>query len=289
MNLSPKAPLSRRPPASGRRPPVNTYYRAKANTNNSSPFQKRAAPRKVRRYFFGLLDIILILLILAGLGYSLVISPKPQILVSSQAFHSLGDYRAVADQQFSRVKNRNKITYDERSITIAMEKKFPEISSISTELPIFSERPTLRITVSPASLKVKNDGRDYIVDSRGIIVGLASQLPAASGLPQIIDQSGYPARAGQPLLNVGSVDFIKTINAEIKAAKVPVSTMTLPPVVQELDLRTSDQTYYVKFFLGGDALTQVGQYLAARNHFNQTGQKPSQYIDVRIAGKIFYK
>jgi hypothetical protein len=63
----------------------------------------------------------------------------------------------------------------------------------------------------------------------------------------------------------------------------------LPPKAQELDLRASDQSYYVKFYLGGDAMIQTGQYLAARQKFAQTKQQPGEYLDVRVSGKIFYK
>lgn len=281
--------LPRKPRPSGRRTPVNTYYRAEPADQSSSPFRKKSAPKNVRRFFFGFLDIVLILVVLAGLGYSIVISPQPKVILSSPAFHSLGDYQTYANQLFGKLKNRNKITFDEQSITVAIEKKFPEVSSVSTELPLFSERPTLRITVSQASLKISNNGSNYVVDLNGVIVAPTSQLPGAKNLPQIIDQSGFEAKLGQPLLNVGAVDFIKSIIAETKAAKVPLSTLTLPPVAQELDLRSSDQPYFVKFYMGGDALNQAGQYLAARNHFNQANQKPAQYLDVRVPGKIFYK
>lgn len=290
MRFSHKPPSSnRQPPNHRRQTPLNIYYRAEPSAGNPSPFQQKQAAKSARRYFFGFLDIILILVILAGLGYSLVISPKPKVLVNNQSFHSLNDYRLYADQLFSQLKNRNKITYDEQSIASAMRRKFPEITSVGTELPIFSEQPTLRITVAPASLRVKENTTDYVVDDQGVIVGKLSQIPVAKNLPQLIDKSGFPAKVGQPLLSAGAVSFIKTVVVEVKAAKVPLASLTLPTVAQEMDLRTADQPYFVKFYLGGDALTQTGQYLAARNHFKQINQPPATYLDVRVPGKIFYK
>jgi hypothetical protein len=70
---------------------------------------------------------------------------------------------------------------------------------------------------------------------------------------------------------------------------VPISALSLPAVPEEIDLRASDQPYYVKFYMGGSAVLQTGQFLAARQHFKQTGQLPAQYLDARIAGKVFYK
>jgi hypothetical protein len=70
---------------------------------------------------------------------------------------------------------------------------------------------------------------------------------------------------------------------------VSVSSLTLPKTAQELDLRTKDRPYYVKFYLGGDALLQAGQFLATRRQFDTSNTQPAEYLDVRVEGKIFYK
>jgi cell division septal protein FtsQ len=289
MRLSPKEPRQRaRQPARSGKTQVNTYYRSTGDSA-PSPFQKKAPKKSIRRYLFGVLDIVLIALIFIGILYSMVIKPDPKLIVNSQAFHSQAEYRAYAKQLFSQLKNRNKVTYDGQEITLAMKKKFPEIKSIDTELPLFSEKPALRIVVAKPSLKVQNNGISYVVDSQGVVVATANRIPGAKQLPLVVDESGYGAQVGRPLLSGTAVDFINTVLAQAKSAKVPVSLLTLPPVAQEIDLKTTDQPYYVKFYLGGDALTQAGQYLAARAHFIQTSQAPSQYLDVRVSGKIFYK
>ncbi|MBX4188780.1 hypothetical protein KW792_01635, partial [Candidatus Saccharibacteria bacterium] len=267
---------------------VNTYYRSTGDSA-PSPFQKKAAPKSIRRYLFGILDIILIALIFTGILYSMVIAPDPKLIVNSQAYHSQAEYQAYAKQLFSQLKNRNKITYDGQEITRAMKKKFPEIKSIDTELPLLSEKPALRIVVAKPSLKVLNNGTNYVVDSQGVVVAPARLVAGAKQLPQVVDQSGYNAQPGRPLLSASAVDFIETVLSQAKLAKVPVSSLALPPVAQEIDLKATDQAYYVKFYLGGDPLTQAGQYLAARANFAQTHQIPTQYLDVRVSGKIFYK
>lgn len=289
MNLSSRPPKTRGPNSASRRALINTYYRADLKNQTTSPFMKKSRPGRTRRYFFGFLDIVLILGLLAALGYSLLISPHPKVIATNQDFHPLSDYQAYADRLFSKIGNRNKLTYDEGAVTSSMEKNFPEIDAISTEIPVFSSRPTLRLDVSQPSLKVKSGPRTYILDSKGVIVMTAGQSPGSRNLPLVIDQSGFKAAPGEPLLNTGAVYFIKTVIAETKAAKVPISSMTLPAVPQEVDLRTSDAAYYVKFYLGGDPLVQSGQYLAARNRFMRSNQPPSSYLDVRIAGKVFYK
>jgi len=41
--------------------------------------------------------------------------------------------------------------------------------------------------------------------------------------------------------------------------------------------------------MGGDALVQTGQFLAARKEFDISKKQPPEYLDVRVSGKIFYK
>jgi hypothetical protein len=70
---------------------------------------------------------------------------------------------------------------------------------------------------------------------------------------------------------------------------VTITSLSLPSKPSELDLRTKDRPYFVKFYMGGDALTQAGQFLAARAQFDRQNHQPADYLDVRVAGKIFYK
>jgi len=90
-------------------------------------------------------------------------------------------------------------------------------------------------------------------------------------------------------VSASSAKFINTVIAQSKRANVPIVSFVLPNTAQEVDLRTSDKPYYVKFYLGGDALIQTGQFLAARHQFDATNSQPSEYLDVRVAGKIFYR
>jgi hypothetical protein len=75
---------------------------------------------------------------------------------------------------------------------------------------------------------------------------------------------------------------------EMKVYSIPVSMLALPNLAQQLDVYTTDAPYYTKFFTGGDPALQAAQMIAARQQF-ASGAKPSQYLDVRVSGKVFYK
>jgi hypothetical protein len=266
-----------------------TYYRSKTQPQAASPFQKRPVKKSYRLFWFGLLDIILIILLLAGLIYASIVNPKPNVIVSNTVFHRQSDYQIAADRLFSSLKNRNKLTYDGSSVANKLKQQFPELVSVNSELPLLSQKATLRIAISRPGLLVNNHSRNYVVDTSGTVVAKTQNLPNIKSLPQLIDQSGFNAQLGRPILNAAAVNFVRTLFAECQLAKVPIASLTLPPVAQEIDLRTTDQPYYVKFYFGGDVLQQTGQFLAARKNLSKTNQVPSQYLDVRVSGKIFYK
>lgn len=268
---------------------LTTYYRSETSRSSPSPFKKKPPKKNHRKLFFGLADVALIILLAFGLAYSLIVNPRPIIKADDSSYHSAKEYESVAAKGLDALKNRNKITFDSQSVISDMQKKFPEISSGSVELPFFSQTPTIRLHIDKPSFRLTSGGENYIVDSGGVVVAKASDLTNIKGLYDVIDQSGFVAAIGKQVLSSSETGFIDTVIAECKRAKVPISSLTLPASPQEMDLRANGQPYFVKFYLGGDALSQTGQFLAARAQFAKNGGSPSQYLDVRVSGKIFYK
>lgn len=272
-----------------RRPNVTSYYRSESQPDQASPFTKKPPPRSARRYIFGFLDVIMIFVILLGIGYSSMIKPVPNVIVSDTSFHLASAYRDAAAANLKQLKNRNKITFNEKSLVASLQKQFPEIDSVQVELPFFSEQPTVRIAVGKPAFVLQNTAGSFVINTSGTAVTKAAKITNASKLTKIQDQSGFNVREGTHVLSANNVTFIQNLIAQCRLARVTISRLTLPPQPQEIYLNEAGQPYYVKFYLGGDVLTQAGQFLAARKNFTDSGQLPAQYLDVRIPGKIFYK
>ena len=287
IRQKPRVPLAR-----GKKAPATKYYRSGSISDKSSPFetaQQKMPKPVVRKLLFGAADTLVLIALIFGLIYSLLVRPDPQISTTSTAYQQISVYRQAAIKQFQILKNRNKITLDEQGIIKSLQAQFPEIASASVELPLFSESPIVHLNIAAPTFFMSSGGNLYIVDSQGYVVAKAGSLPAIKNLAHLSDQSGFKIHLGQQAMSSANVAFINTLVAETNRAKVPISSLTLPALAQELDLRTSDRGYFVKFFLGGDVLQQAGQFLAARHNFDQTGSQPTQYLDVRVPGKIYYK
>lgn len=267
-----------------------SYYSGSDKAAPRSPFQKRPLLKKSGKQLIGrIMDATVLALVIAGIIFCSIIKPRPQTVVSNNSYHPNVVYETAANKAFEALRNKTKLTLDERGITSALKKQFPEIDTIKIVVPIFSQIPTLRLNIAAPTFNFSSHNNLYVVGSNGVVAGLSSQLAGASKLPTVIDQSGFEAEPGKQVLGTESITFINSLLAQAHHAGVKVQSLTLPAAAQELDLRAENQPYYVKFYLGGDSLIQVGQYLAAKHKFDSGNSQPEQYLDVRVAGKIYYQ
>lgn len=266
-----------------------TYYRS-GSTKSASPLNVPTSHSDTwHRFIVRFIDATIISVILFCLGYSLLVQPHPRVQINSSSYRQPSTYQIEAAKDLTAIKNRTKISLDEQGIIKSLQIKFPEIINGTVELPLFSEQPTIHLNIAQPAFFLNSKASTYIISSEGVAVAKSTDLPSIKNLPVVIDQSGFEASGGKRILAASSISFIKTLIAECQHANVPISSLTIPPKAQEVDLRTSDRPYYTKFFLNTDALVQSGQFLAARHQFDTNNSQPAEYLDVRVQGKIFYK
>jgi hypothetical protein len=173
-----------------------------------------------------------------------------------------------------------------------MLQQFPELSSVSVTLPLFSKRPIVYIqTTQPALTLAARDG-SFIIGANGKALLRADQLPSTNKLsiPQVNDQSGLEVKVNQQALSSVDVSFIQTVVGQLAARHFTVASMVLPAGASELDVKLDGQPYTVKFNLeSGDARQQAGTFLATQSKLASQHITPAEYIDVRVDGRAYYK
>jgi hypothetical protein len=260
------------------------------NRISHSTSRNLSTPKKPTN-FRHLFDRGLNLAILIGLGfllvYGLFVRQGVKVAVDSTAYHPQATYQAAADKLTHGLSYRSKLTYNQKAVVDNLKQQFPEIDGAQVHLPLLSQRVGLNLNISKPEFLLKSAAVSYLIDQSGEVV--SSNPTSASNLITINDQSGLRVSIGQKILSSDNIAFINQVVSQLRQAKVPIGYITLPALPQEFDLYTTDKTYYTKFYLGGDPVVQAGQFLAARNQFAQQKSDPSQYLDVRVAGKIFYK
>lgn len=265
--------------------PKTRYYRGGAASSTAS--SAKSHPRASKIFFKRLIDMIILLCLGVLIFYCLQLKPSPKLIIDSSAYHPSSDYQAVANQSSGSIKNRNKLTYDEHAIITALESQFPEVGQVNITIPLISQRPTIKIHIDKPIFSLGSLGQKYIVDETGVVVPRGNINTA--GLMSINDASGIVLKNGDHLLSPDNISFINQVVSQLKSSKIAVSSLDLPIQAQDLNIHTRDANYYVKFYLGGDPLTQAGQMLAARANFAKKNITPAEYLDVRVLGKIYYK
>jgi cell division septal protein FtsQ len=207
--------------------------------------------------------------------------------------HDKAVYETAADKLLAKsVWNRNKITIDTGAVSKGMLEQFPELSSVSVTLPLLSQRPIVYIQTAQPALILSASNGSYIIDTSGKALLQADKLPNGSDLrlPTVTDQSGLRVTLNHQALTSGDVSFILTVIGQLNARHVAVSAMDLPIGTSELDVHIAGQPYIVKFNLqSGDARQQAGTFLATQSQLQKQNVTPSQYIDVRVDGRAYYK
>ena len=285
-----KEPVNRRRPGNvpGSRVDVNTYYNSRSTSASPSPFAK-VQPKKVgRKLRVRAVDYLFFTGVAAFLILSLLVSSSSKVILNDTTYHQQKDYQAFINSQLGQLANRNKITFNEQNLKNSIIKAFPEVVKTSVELPILGQKPVITLAVAQPAFFISSAGSDYLLSANGVAVDLKSYYPKLTGLPTIEDQSGFQINKGRHVLSQQDINFLETLVAQLKNQHVPIKDVVLPKAPEEADLYTNDASYYTKFFMGGDSTLQTGQYLAARNNF-KSQPAPSQYLDVRVAGKVFYK
>lgn len=276
--------------AAAAKPPRAKYYQSSTNESSSpTPFRRRPKRSRSSRVLGRLFDFATVAGILILVGYSLIVRPPVKVSVSDEAYHPAAEYQQAVNGQLDTLKNKNKITFDEQSISETLKKQFPEIADLNISLPLVSQQPILRISVYSPTLTLSAKSQIFIVDSQGRAVGFDSDFTGLKNLITVTDESNFEFQRGQAILAAAHVDFIVALNKHLKKAAIPARQLSLTPQPQELVLRTADRSYFVRFLLNGDLAGQIGQYLAARAQFDRDNTQPSEYLDVRVAGKVFYK
>lgn len=226
------------------------------------------------------------------------LSPNPQVVTlasssNSSFLQSTKVYQQAAQKLFAAsILNANKVTINTQAIQAAMKRQFPELADVSITLPLMGHHPVMYIAPTQPGLLLKASNGDFILDENGKALLTAAQVDNLTrlDLPVVTDQSGLKVTPDAPVLPSSSVSFIETVVRELQAKHIAISSLTLPSAAYELDVTPSGAGYYVKFNMHDNtALQQVGTYLATGQRLASQSIKPSAYIDVRLAGRAYYK
>lgn len=280
------------------RPSAFSYH---ANRSSDSSGLGRARPvyKKPSRFSLKALPtVIASLAIVYSLGYLFTLETNPRIVVlgTEDRTSLLQDdsvySEAAQDILKSSIFNRNKLTINTNSTAKHLMNRFPELNDVVITIPIASHRPVFELEPAvPTLLLASSNAGPFVIDAEGRAVVRSEDASSVDQLklPRVTDESGLELEVGTSVLPQEDIAFIASVYKQLLAAKLTVSSMTLPPIPNELHIRLKGDKYYIKFNISGDARLQSGALLAVKKELRVKHITPRAYIDVRVKDKVFYK
>lgn len=241
------------------------------------------------------------LLLVALMVYELQLSTTARVvsLARSSDAPFLQDskvYQQAASQMFAETaSNRNKLTVNAADIAARLQQRFPELQEVSISLPVIGDRPTIFVRPAEPAMVLAASNGTFIVDENGRALAEATAGTNLRRLqvPSVTDQSGLSVKLGKQVVPRSAAAFINTVATQLQAQKIGVQSMTLPVAAGELDVYIAGKPYFVKFNIqkGNEdsPLVQTGTLIALLRKLEREGTAPSQYVDVRLEGRAYYK
>lgn len=145
---------------------------------------------------------------------------------------------------------------------------------------------SITVTERQPSLNWKSGDTVYLLDADGTVIG--ESKGAYVKLPTVIDGSNLPVKVGDRVAPQSFVAFASEFSRRAGEAGVAVAQMTVPETTSELMVKTN-KGYVLKLDTTRTVSGELGDLKAVLAELAKSRKTPSEYIDLRIEHKAYYK
>lgn len=183
---------------------------------------------------------------------------------------------------------------DKAALSIDTISHHPEVRQVilSTRQP-FSTKVVAKLEFRKPIFIWRGVGETYFIDKDGVLFSENMyKTSAEKNLPVIEDQGGVAPDPGQTVLTdtiVSDIALLYKLMPGLYPIPVKVNQIILPPAAREIRAKLDGLPYYVKFSTERPVTDQIGELKQVVDHLNNSKVTPSEYIDVRVPDKSFYK
>lgn len=282
-------------PRQGQR--VNSYYTA--SKKQITTFQRhtdvtqratRSFAQKAKRY--GLITLVSVLLVVALIAM-FTLNKSASITIDGGEYRSPEAYQQIVATALAKsFKNNLKLSLDSTAVEQAIREQLPEAYAVAVYAPLFGRSPEVTIkTAAPFAVLLQTDGPTLIMGDRGrLIIEVNAATVDTSKLSTITNQSGTIYTAGDQLFKPEEMTALQALQFQYTKGTGEGGVAYILPLAPR-EIHTKEGTYIAKFSLGSDmAITQqYGALRAVQAQLQSQGKTPTEYIDVRLATKVFIK
>jgi cell division septal protein FtsQ len=258
------------------------------NSNSNSPAEKSNKTQfKAKR----LIRPIIVVLFLAIVSYMVLASNIFKINKIEIEGNQTIDSEEVRSQVGSIITgssiSQNIIFVPSSNIEKQLKKDNYQIADVKvTRIPF----NTIKVTITeqkPSILWKSGNNLSIITENgRGFIGEPNDELK--KNLPTVEDLSNLPVKEGDKVVSQEFVKFVNDIYVFLPQNGINISTTQIEETTTEIIVITKEG-YRIRFDTTRPFDEQLTDLKSVLDSLKQQGKKPTQYVDLRINGKVFYK
>jgi cell division septal protein FtsQ len=176
------------------------------------------------------------------------------------------------------------LTFDDGSFVAKLGAQDPLLRDVSVRRRWF-HTVVVSATLKAPSLGWDTGNQGYVLDRDGTVIG---PLTNQTGMPVVFDGSNLPVQVGQHAASQHFVEFTSQMVPALAGMGITVTRLDIKETTLDLTAQTN-KGYRLLFDTSrtvGEELSDLRSVLAL---LASQKRAPAEYIDLRIAGKAYFK
>jgi cell division septal protein FtsQ len=181
-------------------------------------------------------------------------------------------------------QQKNLLTLNDGELVSDLQQADPLLRSVEVRRKWFHSI-VVSATLKQPSMGWSTGNQKYLLDRDETAIGI---LPAGSNLPVVNDGSNLPAQIGNRVAPARLVAFVTALVPALAAEGYGVQSLDVKDTTLDLSV-TTDRGYRLVFDTGRGVEEEMYDLRAIKALLTTQKKAPIEYIDLRIAGKAYYK
>lgn len=243
---------------------------------------------KVKQLWFTAIVCIALIVII---GYLITLGEDPHINITGVSYRNKISYQKMISEAFGQdVRNRFKPLLQTDSLRTKIIEDIPEAQSIEVKSTFLGHRPEVNIKMAePMAVFVQN-ATNYIISNRGRVLLLRSETNLDTTLmPVINNKSTVIVRAGSQFLRPDEAGSLSKLIYQYNKKGINGVVYTINTIPHEVQAKEPGRGYYTKYLMDETINQQFGAMVSTQNKLQEIGQNPNEYIDARLAEKVYFR
>ncbi len=279
---------------------VNSYYTAskkqittfQRHSESSSTAPHRSVKYQIKKYA---LTIAAIVLIVGALVWMLTLSKTASISIEGGgAYRPATEYQQIIGDALDKAfQNNLKLSLKADTVEKSIKEQLPEAYEVAVYAPLFGRNPEVVITTAkPFATVLQESGPTMVMSDRGRLVQeIAKTNIDATNLPTISNKSGTQLAVADQLFKPEEMAALNSLQFQYTKGGSQAAPVAYILPLAPREIHVQEGAYIAKYSLQQDSsiAQQFGALRAVQSQLQQQGRVPAEYIDIRLASKVFIK